>query len=459
MRATLWTRVALVVVLAYARASAQDCERPKLEELRSEEDYSFLEDPACRTDVWDWFKYIALPPDGAYLTLGGELRERYELVRNANWGRDPVDENGYVLHRFMVLGDFHFHEHVRVYVHLFSDFIFGRAGGPRPMIDEDRFDIHEAFADLTAGPFALRLGRQELQYGSARLISIRESPNVRLSFDGARVRITAGDWRTDVLAVRPADTNLGVLDDVPDPHQTLWGVYAVGPVIGPATSAKLGVDAYYLGLSRDEATVGQGTAPELRHTLGTRIWGTPEPVDYNCELFYQFGRWDHGALSAWAATCDGGYTLRNTRYGLTGGITSGDRDPANPDLGTYYSMFATGRYFGEAALLGPMNHMNINPSVDFKLTDEVEVTSDVNWFWRYSTNDALYTIDGQPQVSGTLTSARFVGTQFTVGTQWQPTARFTIQFVYTHFFAGPFLVESGVGRDVDFIAFWADYRI
>lgn|GEM_PF-4703281 len=33
----------------------------------------------------------------------------------------------------------------------------------------------------------LRLGRQELQYGSGRLLDVREGPSLRLYFDGAKV--------------------------------------------------------------------------------------------------------------------------------------------------------------------------------------------------------------------------------------------------------------------------------
>jgi len=59
-----------------------------------------------------------------------------------------------------------------------------RDGGPRPT-DRDDLDLHQAFADLRV-PFSgsdeltLRAGRQEMAYGSQRLISVRESPNNRL---------------------------------------------------------------------------------------------------------------------------------------------------------------------------------------------------------------------------------------------------------------------------------------
>jgi hypothetical protein len=45
---------------------------------RWDEDYSSLADPAYRTDRLDGLKYISLGFDGAYLSLGGQARYRYD---------------------------------------------------------------------------------------------------------------------------------------------------------------------------------------------------------------------------------------------------------------------------------------------------------------------------------------------------------------------------------------------
>ena len=60
---------------------------PAYKLLRYEEDYSYLKDPSRRTDFWDPIKYIPLwGRDDWYLSLGGEVRERYEFYHNQDAG-------------------------------------------------------------------------------------------------------------------------------------------------------------------------------------------------------------------------------------------------------------------------------------------------------------------------------------------------------------------------------------
>src|SRR5215813_15065647 len=56
--------------------------------LRFDEDYSCLTNPANRTDFFDPIKYIPLRRDAPdwYLTLGGEVRERFEGVYDPGFG-------------------------------------------------------------------------------------------------------------------------------------------------------------------------------------------------------------------------------------------------------------------------------------------------------------------------------------------------------------------------------------
>src|SRR5262245_57334872 len=60
---------------------------PAYKLLRYDEDYSYLKDPCRRTDFWDAISYIPLwDPKDWYLSVGGELRERYEFLRNEDQG-------------------------------------------------------------------------------------------------------------------------------------------------------------------------------------------------------------------------------------------------------------------------------------------------------------------------------------------------------------------------------------
>ena len=124
-----------------------------------------------------------------FLTVGGEVRSWYQGFRNANWGVGPQDNNGYLLQRLSVYGDFHVHDRIRAFAQLTSAFDAGQNGGPRPVIDESMLFFEQAFADVAVkaqdeNSLVVRLGRQEFLFGSGRLVSPRQGPNVPQAFDG-----------------------------------------------------------------------------------------------------------------------------------------------------------------------------------------------------------------------------------------------------------------------------------
>ena len=72
-------------------AESQRCPSPPpYEQLRYEEDYSYLLNRSCRTDSWDIIKYISFDEKGNwFFSVGGEIRERYEYFDNYKWGQGP----------------------------------------------------------------------------------------------------------------------------------------------------------------------------------------------------------------------------------------------------------------------------------------------------------------------------------------------------------------------------------
>jgi alginate export protein len=215
---------ALTVVQAQTEQSASPVEPVRTYTLLAEdEDWSFLKDPSLREDVWDPLKYIPLGTEGSYLSIGGGVRQALEQVGNDNWGKQRYT-NTFFLQRYVLHTDWHFGKHFRAYVELKSGLESFRKGGPRP-IDEKRLDFEEAFVELSAGErnrgIDLDLGRLELNYGSGRLVSVREGPNVRQSFDGARLKTRYGAWRIDLWAVRPDLDKFGFFDNVSD-HSTAF---------------------------------------------------------------------------------------------------------------------------------------------------------------------------------------------------------------------------------------------
>lgn len=450
MRIALSGLTVLVIVAVGGAAEAQAPPSYKL--VRHEEDFRALADPARRTDWLDPLKFIPLSDrPGWFVTLGGEARERVEVFENTAF--DAANgTDAFLLQKYMLFADVHLGSRARLFASLKSGLENGRNGGPRPT-DEDRLDAHEAFVDVGFGEsFTARVGRQEMAFGSQRLVGVRAGPNVRQSFDGVTLVVRPGAWRLDVFASKPVETNVGVFDDVPDHGKTFWGIYAVAP-LGALPGAN--VDLYYLGLDRKTARFDQGMAPELRESVGSRLWKRGPPWDYNVELVYQWGRFGSAPVRAWTVATDTGYTAIDVpgrpRVGLRADVTSGDDDPDGPALRSFNPLFPRGAYFGESQLVGPVNHIDLHPSLDF--SPMKNVAAHVSWafFWRESGRDGIYGVPGNLVRSGKDVGGRFVGSQATASMTVSVGRHVTIASTVERFIAGLFLRQSGNGDDLTFL--------
>ena len=442
------------VVLLSSAAEAQESQSsdqlPRMSNFRYDEDYSYLRDPSPRSGQWwEGLKYIPLnPPGDVFLSLGNELRVRYELLRNDNFGDGPQDDDGYLWGRLLPYADLHAGKHFRVFTQLISAF----AVDPEPAVravDEDQLDLLQGFADLRLPLFdaeqhvTLRGGRQMLGYGSERLISNRYGPNVLETFDGIKAFSELGNWRADIFWMRPVEADRRIFDDQTDDSRSLWSVY----VTRYFNSKENGFDAYYIGYDEENATFNQGSADEQRQTIGSRIFGAAAGWDWNTELFYQFGNFGQGRINAWSAASDTGYTFSKLpltpRFSLKANIVSGDTDPADPDLQTFNALFPKGKYFGEIGLLGPYNLINVHPSLELNLTDRWSTTVAGVLYWRQSERDGIYDNSGNLIRSDGGSRARFIGTQAEVLLNFHPSRHLEFEIALSQFMPGRFIEETG----------------
>lgn len=444
-----------------ARAQTAE-ERSPYQVHRFDDDFRYLRDPAKRSDVWDPIKYVPLDRDGDhYLSLGGELRERFDHFDSPFFGLRRRESEDALLHRLLLDADLHLGDAFRAFLQLGNHAEAGR-GTLRSPTDTDQLDLQQAFLDFDLsqgrGSELMRVGRQELSFGSQRLVSVRESPNIRRSFDGVRGTYRDDTLRVDAFVTRPVETKPAIFDDQPDPDQLFWGVYAVTPVgLVPGLTA----DVYYLGLNRKNALFDVGVGREERHSIGTRLWGNPKPWDYNFEFVLQVGSFGSQNILAWTAASDTGYTLATLpwrpRVGLKANAASGDTNRKDGTLGTFNPLFPKNAYFSEADLVTPTNFIDVYPSVTVHPAAGIEVASGVDVLWRESTADAFYRVPLVPLVRGTTSDSRYIGTMVNLEAGWQIDRHLKLSAAYVHFFAGPVITDAQ-GKDVDYVGVWTAYK-
>lgn len=436
--------------------------RPAYQSSRFDEDWSALRDPAKRTDPFDPIKFVPLNADGSwYATLGGELRERFESSRNPLFGLAVPARNDYLLHRAYLFADIHYGPNFRTFVQIASGLTAGWTGTP-PATQKNDLDLLQGFGELSfpveTGAVMLRAGRQEMSFGSSRLVSVRESPNFRRSFDAVR-----GTWniskdiRVDAFVSRPVAPQSGVFDDGIDENQTFWGVYATAPVPGVAS---LKVDVYYFGIDRRNANFAQGIATERRETIGARLFGKRDGFDWNTEGAFQFGSFGASNIQAWTVSTDVGYTFAGLpftpRVGLKADAISGDKNLKDGTLGTFNPLFPKLPYFSEANLVAPMNLLDIQPNLTLSLTPKVSFNVGWNPFWKQEAADAVYSSALTP-VKGTAGgSGRYIGQQVSAILAWAATSHLNIAGTYVHYTPGERVRQAG-GQDGDFVAVWAQF--
>lgn len=447
----------------HPHAHAAENARPPYKSLRYNEDYSFLSDPTQRADFWDPVKYIPIAGGRAgFMSFGGEARARFETYENELFSTRDEADNAYFLQRYLLHVDYHPTDWLRGFAQLQSSLESGRSGGPRPT-DRDTLDIHQLFADLALSPGAddrltLRGGRQEMSYGSERLVSTREGLNNRRAFDAVRLLYKQDAVSVDAFLSSPVEVDTRMFDDQNIHGVLFWGGYATVPF--PRLPG-IKLDLYYLGLRNPRANFNQGAGHEERHTAGTRFFGTLGRWDFNHEAMYQFGRFGSGDINAWSVATDHGYSLTNwwaePRFGLKAAIASGDRSAGSQDLETFNPLFPRGNYFTEASLLGPQNFFDIHPCLQLRPFPQWTFETGVDFYWRQNLNDGIYTPGGSVIYPGNRNFARHVGTDFSFVIGWQATPHINISTAYTHFFAGRFIRQNN-GEDVNYGALWASYR-
>jgi hypothetical protein len=258
--------------------------------------------------------------------------------------------------------------------------------------------------------------------------------------------------------MRPVDIRRNSFDDKSNQDQSLWGVYGSSQISAlPGAST----DLYYFGTTNKEAKYTAVSGSENRHTFGSRLYGKSGAFDGDVELMLQGGTIEDKDIRAFALATDTGWTFDTVpwkpRLGLKTDVISGDKNPNDGKQGTFNALYPNGSYFSEAGVVAQANLIDLAASVTVKPLNNLSVALSLNPMWRYSTQDAVYTLPLAPLIGPGASDSRYIGTQAQLLTNWQYNNYVSFKVALVRFQAGTFVEQSG-GRDLSYAQFTTSIR-
>jgi len=443
------TILSLLFILASYTGMAQEI---SFKQLRYDETYAYL----AQDSSINWYHNLKFKPVSAnkatYFSFGGEVRYQYFYFKNQDWGEAPEDQDGFILSRYLGHVDFHAGKYFRTFIQLQSSLANGQTEEPSP-VDQNPLDLHQAFLEYRGrvngkGIITFRVGRQELSYGSQRLVAVREAPNNRQSFDAAKLMYSGKNVKLDVFYSNYVPARSNIFDDSFSNITRFWGAYGVFNKIPFIKN----IDLYYLGIHKKNAVFDDGKGAETRYSVGARIWSNTPNWQYDVEGLYQFGNLEASHISAWTMSANISYSWEKAglkpQIGLKAELISGDKNSADGRLNTFNPLFPKGAYFGLAALIGPYNLMDAHPYFQFNLTKTLLFAADYDLFWRMDSNDGLYAVNGKLIYPAKTGNSKEIGKQLGGALEYMPNRYLSLKQEFTWFSAGDYLKTAGPGKDI-----------
>jgi hypothetical protein len=410
-------------------------------------------------------------PDGDdwVLSIGGELRLQ---LKNEIDSRLTAVNNRYDLLRTRVYADLWYHDTFRVYVEYLDAQSYSQDLPPLA-IDVDHSDLLNAFmdvkvAEIACHPAYVRLGRQELLYGSQRLISPLDWANTRRTFEGVKAFWHGDDLDVDAFWVRPVTVLPGRFDTADYSRQFagLWTTYR--PAKGQS------VDAYYLYLDSDlpVAAVGRTTGGRFGYdvnTWGARYSGDHKMADFvqalgggdsalcgdllwDVEGAYQLGDYSNRLTSAGMATAGVGYHFAGLpmqpQLWAYYDYASGTPNPAGQGtFSTFNQLFPFGHYYlGILDQVGRENIHDLNFQASVYPAKWITALAQYHVFRLDQARDALFGVSpGFPINRRDLTgrAGTDVGEELDVIVNFQLDRHNSLQLGYAKLFGGDFIKQTG----------------
>ena len=424
-------------------------------------DFRYLAKPGYEKDLFDPLKRIKLADDWL-VSFGGNFWYRHVHETDSRLGSPLTPnntDNTFNLIRTRLHADIWYQDKFRLFAEGIDSRSFSQTLAPL-VSDANHTDMLNLFADIklaTAkeGVAYVRVGRQELLYGSQRLISTLDWANTRRTFQGVKTFWRNPKLDVDAFWVRPMNV-------IPSGHNNfdnwdtnrnfygLWATYK--PQRGHFG------DAYFLTLDNNNSGVSGGTIGTLNtgnslvHTIGTRYIGDTNNFLYELEGMYQFGQRAGRDISAFAVASGTGYRFAalpmNPQVWLRYDFASGTKNANDAShSNTFNQLFPFGHYYmGFLDRVGRQNIHDFNSQVTFHPQQWLTVIAQYHRFYLANKTDALYNAGGFASVQDvTGQSGSHVGDEIDLRFNIHVNRHQDVLLGYSKLWAGEYLKATKPG--------------
>lgn len=370
--------------LSYALAKAQSQPNTLDFKLLRQKDSIFIPEPR---NFYQNIKKLHLSNNSS-LSFGGSHRIQAETFLNEQFSTENDQNDIWFLNRFQLHSHLKVSDKFEAFAELNSSLVSSKE--EISPVDKDALSINQLFARYYfSNWWNILAGRQNIRFGSGRLIDIREGPNVRLSFDMAQLQYINSETQITGFYAVPVQLEEGVFDNsVLNLTESVAALYWT-----QNWNSNTNTDIYTIYKEEENKTWDSGTADENRLSIGLRHFGTWKEFIYNNEFIYQTGSFGEQNINAWTASFNIEYSLpllgTDAIIGLKTEAISGDKSNNDTTLNTFDGLYPRGAYFGRVARFGPSNLLDIHPYINATLKN-FYFSVDYVAFWRLSVDDGIY---------------------------------------------------------------------
>lgn len=436
--------------------------KSQIQYLRYNDDFSYLKSDSTRKAGFDKLKFIPISKS-INVSFGGEIREQLQYYNNINFGDVPPtyekSSTWQLWHRLMIHSNMEVGKKTRLFTQLGSTYRFLNPNPLNPEIDQNRLNLHQAFIDHHLNSrWMIRIGRQEISYGSHRLITFREGPNTRLTFDAAIVRYKNVKRKIDVVALSPVVSHKGVFDDEKF-KDVIIGAYATEKF-----AKVFSADYYFLNFMSKGRLYNFVGGKEKRYIAGIRMFSESKVTNYEVEATYQFGKFNGFKIGAYSLSADISHKLAPAYtfvIGFAGNYISGDKSKNDQQLSTYNLLFSKPLY-GLTAPIGATNMVTVNPYLKISPVKKSNIYAGTYFMWRQSIQDGTYTpgaiqLRPKPELNF-MSDRRAIGTLIVLEANYTVNTHLSLAFDASRFFAGNYTKRTGKGKDISYLSFKSSFK-